>query len=176
MEDYTILLYPAFSILLGLTVIVVPSLFVYDAYSAHVEAENEIEGSMETRGEVLDNNINEYVSEQGQTTSIRYAVSLEYEYQVDGQTYTSQNIYPSDRDVISFSDQYSADQYLNEYSVGDALTIYYQPDDPEESYVEKDVPGLILPIFMFIIFFIGGTVFILLGLYMLRAVFKDSED
>lgn len=176
MDSYRILFYPGFCILLGLIAIVAPSLFVYDAYSAHVEAENEIEGSMETTGEVLDNNINEYVSEQGQTTSIRYAVSLEYEYQVDGKTYTSQNIYPSDRDVISFSDQYSADQYLNEYSVGDELTIYYQPDNPEESYVEEDVPGLILPIFMFIMFSIGGTVFIILGLYMLRAVFKDSED
>lgn len=72
-------------------------------------------------------------------------VVIVYTYQVDGTTYTNDKIYfderlPQNRRLVEPED---ADKISQKYQVGKSVSVYYDPDDPTQSALERDEnPGL----------------------------------
>lgn len=80
--------------------------------------------------------------------------------------YTNDHITPSSTKTI-LNNRYSAENYVNDHSVGDTITLYYIPDKPETSFIKKSVSGTFNII-------ITGLMFILAGIIM--AVARDKLE
>jgi hypothetical protein len=65
-----------------------------------------------------------------------YKVAIEYRYEVDGQTYTSKRY-----DIMDAASSARADKerILERYEVGETVTAYYDPDDPAEAVLTREV-------------------------------------
>lgn len=163
MPDNSELLFILVVLLFGGSFIVGGSYVAYDAYNAHVETQNEIGNSTQTTGTILENNIDEYTTRSDtdqSTTDTDYRFSVRYEYRVGAITYTSESIQPAN-DVILLDTRASANDYENKYSVGDEVTVNYQSNNPDESYLEETGGNLIVPILI-------TSALILVGLYITR--------
>ncbi len=81
-----------------------------------------------------------------------YLAMITYEYQIDGNTHTS------DRVAFGGRDRNQTVEYLNKYPAGKSVAVYYDPDRPEEAVLEKGLKkkSYTIPIV--------GAVFIILGL------------
>ena len=83
-----------------------------------------------TEGTVLATNIRRY-NDEG---TIRFAPEVDYEYQVDGQTYKSSQIRPEV--FISFLDDDEAKRFLEKYAVGSKVQVFYDPATPTKAVIE----------------------------------------
>lgn len=66
------------------------------------------------------------------TPAFRYEVEVEYEYKVDGKSYKGDKYSPN----APISDTKSCQKMLDKLMT--TMDIYYNPDDPEESYIFTD--------------------------------------
>lgn len=62
---------------------------------------------------------------------------ISYEYTVDGQTYTSDNIRPAGVEK-SYNSRSGAEDFLSDYQSGEDVTAYYDPQSPDEAFLVKD--------------------------------------
>lgn len=77
---------------------------------------------------------------------------MEYEYTVDGTSYTDNRIYhPSQVESESgelrgkeFDAQSDAQDVVDRYETGTTATVYYDPDDPDVSYLEDPSNDLLV--------------------------------
>lgn len=69
----------------------------------------------------------------------QYYANVTYRYTYDGTEYTSDTLFPGNRDEqVSRS---RAEEIANDYTAGDQVTAYVVPDDPERSYlIESSMP------------------------------------
>ena len=90
-----------------------------------------------------------------------YSADIRYTYQVNGQGYTGSKVSFGD---VSTSDSADARKIVSRYQSGQAVTVYYNPQDPQQAVLETGFsPGLFLPLGI-------GTVFSLVGGLLLIAV------
>ena len=64
----------------------------------------------------------------------KFRLEVAYDYEVDGKQYSSEGVYLEDRTFNSVKD---AIQAKEPYSVSSTPTIYYDPDDPENTILER---------------------------------------
>jgi len=93
--------------------------------------------------------------DQGRThTRTSYTPIIEYNYTAGGQTYQGSRIFPGTS--MSF-DHSTAQNIVNRYQPGAAVTVHYDPGDPTQAVLETKAKGGNL-------FLILGGVFALLGI------------
>ena len=63
-----------------------------------------------------------------------YTPVITYEYEVGGDTYTAENVYPG-QFVRWHDSRSSAEEATDQYDVGETATAYYNPADPQEAYL-----------------------------------------
>jgi hypothetical protein len=103
-----------------------------------------------TEGTVTNTYIAQHTGSKG---AISYSPEVQYQYQVDGFSYTGDRL-----GVISQSSSYDwALSYLNNYQVGSTVTVHYNPANPADAVLETEVG------FMGTGLMIIGIVFILVG-------------
>ncbi len=68
-----------------------------------------------------------------------YYPSVEYEYQVAGQTYTGKRI--AFGGTVATSNPNQAAAQLDRYPVGGEVTVYYNPEKPSEAVLERKAGG-----------------------------------
>ena len=74
------------------------------------------------------------------TTGERYLPSVRYQYQIDGQTYTGDQI--DLRGTIYMGNEEVAAERIRPYQVGDSVTLYANPANPAQSVLDRQVqPG-----------------------------------
>ncbi|MCW8963467.1 MAG: DUF3592 domain-containing protein [Gammaproteobacteria bacterium] len=100
-------------------------------------------------------------------SSISYTPVLVYDYQVDGKMFTGTVIYKSFAHALEFI----AEGYIEQYAVGSAVTVYYNPDDPEDAVLE---PGFKIFSHYFAFTFFGGL-FALIGVGILVVAFRAER-
>jgi len=125
-------------LVLGVACIAGGGYLLYDSFQATLNAE-------EVDAEVLESDVS---GTSG--TEREFRVRVTYEYSYEGQTYTSDNIYPStggDR----YSSQGSAESFLEEYPEGKTVTAYVNPDDPSEAFLESEVRMQMVIAYLFVI-------------------------
>ncbi|MFH2044887.1 MAG: DUF3592 domain-containing protein [Pseudomonadota bacterium] len=106
-------------------------------------------------GTVITSKTEERKSTEGSGSSKKtrtyYVAIIQYEYQVEGTSYTSNR--------VSFGGQKrgSARTLVNKYPEGKSVKVYYDPDDPEIAALEPGMEGgsYFLPIFGAIIILFG---------------------
>lgn len=73
-----------------------------------------------------------------------FYVFIEYRYSYEGETYTSDNIYPGASSRV-IDDEQRAREIIQQYPAGETVTAYVNGDDPTESYlIEADTGGTVL--------------------------------
>lgn len=96
-----------------------------------------------------------------------YSITFRYDYEVDGRTYTGHDI------GLGFSGASKSD--VDRHSVGEPVTVYYQPGHPETAFIDPerhaDQPSVGGPLF-FVIF---AGIFGFAGLVILRQSISTWE-
>jgi hypothetical protein len=168
--------------LFGMVFLIGGSVFAYDSYNAHVETQNEIDNSIKTTGKVISNNIDQTTSRDPETNTYEtyYHFTAKYEYQVEGVSYVSESIQPAQDTLIS-SSRSEAEDFREKYGVGDEVTVYYQSDNPDESYLQGGGGGLLFPAIVSPLFIIAGLIIVRAGLLALielirEDIFGHSDD
>jgi Protein of unknown function (DUF3592) len=91
-------------------------------------------------GEVLSSEIEESTStDSNGTTSTTYRAAISYRYFVNDTEFTGDRVRFGD-DIYSGS-RSSAQETADKYSVGTQIDVLYDPDDPSNSVVERDLTG-----------------------------------
>ncbi|MFW5983761.1 MAG: DUF3592 domain-containing protein [Halobacteria archaeon] len=106
-----------------------------------------------------------------------YSPIVEYEYTVDGETYTNDNVFPGGfqrwRDDRSW-----AQSVVSEYSVGEEATVSYNPDEPARAYLRNDGPpwSWIVSVVYAVIAIFGGVWLVRTGIRRRkqRTLIKDT--
>ena len=77
----------------------------------------------------------------GEDADRMYKVKVEYQYTVNGNTYSSKKIFYGD--YIGVNTPNYARKALNKYANKEKLTIYYNPDKPCKSVLETKISPII---------------------------------
>lgn len=80
---------------------------------------------------------------------------ITYEYEYDGKTYTSDTVFPGGN--YDSRDEESVRRLVDNHNVGDDVTVYVDPDDPESSYL---VEGELRTAMLFVV---AGVVIVAAG-------------
>jgi len=108
----------------------------------------------------------EIVSSQLQTDDDHYYAEIIYAYEVDRTRYTNDRLQfggtPRTRD------QAIAARNVNIYEHGASITLYYHPDYPQNSVIQRQLMGDT------VVFFCLGSAFFLAGLMLIGYVIKAS--
>ena len=104
--------------------------------SAYLDVQ-EVEDWPSTTGTVTDVGVSEnYVSgHKGSSSHYEYYPQVAYTYQVDGATYYGNDLAKIETSYQSYAD---AQGHLDQYRVGTEVTVYYNPDDPNEAVLEQN--------------------------------------
>lgn len=99
-----------------------------------------------------------------------YSAEILYDYEVGGVTYSSNRVGYGD---FGSSDPSWARKVVNRYPQGKEVTVYYMPDKPEESTLEKGVhkKTYLLPAFGSVFFLAGLAMFV----YLPKLIAKQAE-
>ena len=102
-----------------------------------------------TEGRVLESQVTKETSYDDGSSSTTYGAEISYRYEVDGEEYNSKR--------RSFADYRSsnlrrAEKIVARYVPGGLVTVYYRPDQPDDSVLE---PGMSAGFFVFLILPIG---------------------
>ena len=66
-----------------------------------------------------------------------YRPDITYEYAIEGQTYSQNNVFPG-RFTRWSGNQSWAQDVSNQYQPGDRVTVYHNPANPEQAYLQND--------------------------------------
>ncbi len=69
------------------------------------------------------------------TNAIRFLPNISYEYHVNAATFQSKKIYLAQDSLIS--DFLSADALIEKYPLNKTVSVYYHPEKPGRSYLER---------------------------------------
>lgn len=98
-------------------------------------------------------------------------IKIRYTYQVDGIKFVSTRIrYDMDFTVKSL------DAYLSQYSNGVPVTVYYNPNDPQEAILERGLTGKNFASFFAITIAGADLLILLLWLHLMGFLFKPQKS
>lgn len=93
----------------------------------------------------------------GTSDSVRYRPIVTFEYQVDGQSYTEDN-----GRVADVMTRAEAEAFIAEHKRGSTITVWYEPNDHDDAYLDNDPPALRVSTVAFLVpalglaFYFGG--------------------
>jgi len=116
----------ALAIGLGLACLLGGGYLLYDTFQTAAGAE-EVDAEVLSAG----------VSGEGDTD---YRVQISYEYTYEGESYTSDNVFPG-TGVEEFSSRGSAEEFIADYPEGGTVTAYVDPDNPSDAHLEAEARG-----------------------------------
>lgn len=151
---------------MGLIIIFIGFALLGYSYNQYKISQDRIDLSQSTNGEVINNNIERKLDSQDDSNVYEYHFTINYKYTVNGKEYTNNYVSPVSKENV-FDSQSRANNYKSSYSIGESITVYYMPDDPTTSFIEKSSSS---PITMMIV----SIVFILTGILM--AVARENLE
>lgn len=98
------------------------------------------QGWLLTTGRIVESSVSQHWSHDSEGGSrLSYSAHIRYEYGVSGQTFISSQVAfgPAPSSYRSARAQAEA----NRYPVGAAVTVYYNPDNPQEAVLEQRASG-----------------------------------
>ncbi|MFC6756328.1 MULTISPECIES: DUF3592 domain-containing protein [Haloarcula] len=107
------------------------------AYS-YVSDSAALENSVEVSAEITDTSIEAVESSRGRTA---YVPVVTFQYRFQGTDYTSDGIYPGDTQP-QYGERAVAASRLSDYTVGERVTAYVDPDAPGQAFLEPSRSGL----------------------------------
>lgn len=165
------------AILIGVIFIVVGVGVGYGFYNSQMNAQEQINKSVQTTGEIVQHDVTEEERRERDPNTDRietetvYEFTVEYEYQVNGEEYVSDFIQPSDS-TLTFDSRTTARDYKQKYPVGEEVTVNYVLEDPNKAYLEEGSTSVLIPLVFISIFPIVGLILVLSGLGIIG---KDSK-
>jgi hypothetical protein len=118
-----------------------------------------VSNTEQVEGVVLDNGVTRI---PGGDQPDSYMPYVEYRYDVDGETYVNNNVYPGFGGK-SMSFESDVREFLEGYQVNETVTVYVKQNDPESSFLVKTGLSFGMVLFMLIglglLFFAGRSVF-----------------
>lgn len=115
--------------LVGVGLLVAGGYTVYDAHQLTSSAE-------EVDAVVVDSRLDDIANREDEDK--RYAPEVTYEYEYDGEAYTSDNVYPSWHEP-GMSES-AARSVVREHDEGETVTTHVTPDEPSEAYlIERSI-------------------------------------
>ena len=99
-----------------------------------------VDGARPVQAEIVSTSVERVVSHTAPDASrITWYPELEYRYRVDGETYTSEAIWPASE---RGGEEAWARRFIADYEAGDTVEANYQPDAPGKAYLIKSRPWL----------------------------------
>jgi hypothetical protein len=118
-----------------------------------------VSNTEQVEGVVLDNGVTRL---PGGDQPDSYMPYVEYRYEVDGETYVNNNVYPGFGGK-SMSLRSDAREFLEGYQVNETVTVYVKENNPQSSFLVKTGLSFGMVIFMLIglglLFFAARSVF-----------------
>jgi hypothetical protein len=119
------------------------------------------------------------VDQRSTDDGTEYRPVVTYEYTVDGETYTSENVYPGQFNRWQGS-SFSAQDVTNQYAPGDEVTVHYNPDSPGEAYLTNNgwPDGWLFATAAITVVGLGGLYFIWFGFrrWRQRTLIRDTPS
>ena len=84
----------------------------------------------ETKGKIVSGEVEKRTQKPRKSRSLRYTPRIDYQYQVDGKTFSSSGIRFSD---TSYNNRLRAEQVLAKHPVGSDVIVYFDPSHPKRS-------------------------------------------
>ena len=117
-------------------------------------ASNETNRWVQTVGKILHSEIECLDSNE---PSITYLLKVKYQFTINNKTYHSKKIYWGDYIATNFP--YRQKKRLKKYAINNMVDVYYNPENPKESVLEKGINSIIYrELFSGIIILIVGFV------------------
>lgn len=116
----------------GLVILAIGFAAVSFSWVGFASSTAEISGAEEIQVTVIDTG----VTEQGTGTNSGYIPQVKYTYEINGETYESENVYPGIGDR-KFADREGARAVASSYGNGSTARGYVDPDNPEQAFLEK---------------------------------------
>lgn len=103
-------------------------------------ASNNTKKWIPVKGKVLTSNI-DCIGYIGEDADRSYKTKIEYQYDVDGESYISKKVFYGD--YIRANMPYRAKKIIKKYGKHQTITVYYNPDNPKKSVLETGVNPII---------------------------------
>jgi hypothetical protein len=114
---------------------IIGSLFAMIMFMPLFQYQVDTQESKQTDGFVVSTDIDVITDDDDDT---KYVPVIEYQYIVDSETYTSQNVYPPTGHDYEFGSRSEANAVLADYPVDSQVSVNYIPQDPDSSYLEEN--------------------------------------
>lgn len=95
------------------------------------------------KGKILISNIDN-INYTGEDADLSYKAKVKYQYNLNGKNYLSKKIFYGD--YIRSNMSYRAKKVIKKYGKDEIVTVYYNPDNPEESVLETGINPVIYKI------------------------------
>ncbi len=93
----------------------------------------------------------------GRSGGVKWVPEIEYEFTVDGETYTSDSVWPGGD--LAGTDEDHRQAIVDRYPEGEVVEAFYDPRDPSVSFLENESRGVAS-----ILLIVFGVGFVLAGL------------
>jgi hypothetical protein len=136
-------------------------------YGARITKKNKVAAKWPTvPGVIISAELDSYVKydDIGNATTM-YTPLINYEYEVEGQVYSNNRV--KVQAFVATNTQSVSRKKLEEYPVGSAVEVHYDPFSPEDAILEIDPSKINIPM---IIGIISGLIVLYTGFRMIRAL------
>ncbi|PCR91382.1 DUF3592 domain-containing protein [Natrinema ejinorense] len=160
---------------LGVALILVAVGLIGGAVVGPISTYQEVQSHETTQAEIVQSQMESATEEEEGETEVEYYPRIEYEYAVDGTSYTDNRVFhptqveneEGELRGKEFDDMKDAEEVVYRYQPETTATVYYDPDDPAVSYLEdpsRSLLGAAGMLALFGLFAGGGGVGGLLGI------------
>lgn len=112
----------------------------------------EVQSHETTQAKIVQSGMESATEEENGETEVEYYPRVEYEFVADGTAFTGNEIFhssqvknePGELRGKEFDSRGDAQAVVSKYGNGTSTTIYYDPDDPNVSYLEDPSDDLLL--------------------------------
>jgi len=137
--------------LTGVVLLLVGVGVVTGAFLGPFSTYQEVQSHETTEAEILSSDIESATEQDDGETEVEYYPRIEYEYAVDGTSYTDVRVFhatqvenePGELRGKEFDNENKAQNVVSRYQSGSTATVRYDPDDPELSYLEDPSQSLL---------------------------------
>ncbi|WP_241175232.1 DUF3592 domain-containing protein [Natronolimnobius sp. AArcel1] len=135
-------------------------------YADYQTQDDRLENAIEVDATILETDIDRRSSSNSGTS---YYPDVEFEYEYEGETYISSNI-DAASSRAGDSSRSAAQSVLDEYPEGEEVTVYLDPSEPDEAFLENDRSYAPL------LFVLAGAAIAIAGaVYLFRTVREERQ-
>ena len=116
-------------------IIIASLLFIFLYVKKENTLQNESANWLSTEAIIASSNVSRDWNKNSGTPKTLYWFELQYNYEVGNKTYLGKRY--AFHGNPSFNNKKEAEKLLEEFPIGKTITIYYQPDSPQESVIKR---------------------------------------